>query len=109
MFIAAPPNQSPKPTLESIAALRGSVSGSAAWLKRSVSGRNEPLLMFSEQRIEQERENTSGQPINKTSTNVDGWVKSVFPDRDLVTAEELASYGYSIKRFDIAVSGESLL
>ena len=28
------PNQSPKPTLESIAALCGSVSGSAAWLKR---------------------------------------------------------------------------
>jgi hypothetical protein len=28
------PNQSPKPTLESIAALRGSFSGSAAWLKR---------------------------------------------------------------------------
>ena len=29
-------NKSPKPTLESVAALRGSVSGSAAWLKRYV-------------------------------------------------------------------------
>ena len=27
-------NKSPKPTLESVAALRGSVGGSAAWLKR---------------------------------------------------------------------------
>lgn len=27
-------NKSPKPTLDSIAALRGSVSGGAAWLKR---------------------------------------------------------------------------
>jgi len=29
-----PYNQSPKPTRESLAALRGFVSGSAAWLKR---------------------------------------------------------------------------
>jgi hypothetical protein len=29
-------NKSPKPTLESVVALCGSVSGSAAWLKRYV-------------------------------------------------------------------------
>jgi len=68
----------------------------------------ELLLMFSEQRIEQEREKSSGQPINKTSTNIDDWIKNVFPDRDLVTAEELASYGYSIKKFSIAVSDKNL-
>jgi len=34
MFIAAPSNKSPKPTLESFAALRGDVGDSAAWLKR---------------------------------------------------------------------------
>jgi hypothetical protein len=34
MFIAAPSNQSPKPTLESFAVLRGNVGGSVAWLKR---------------------------------------------------------------------------
>ena len=32
-YMAAPDKQ-PKPTLESIAALRGGDSGSAAWLKR---------------------------------------------------------------------------
>jgi hypothetical protein len=30
-------NKSPKPTPERIAALRGSVSGGAAWLKRYIS------------------------------------------------------------------------
>ena len=34
MLLVSPPDQSPRPTLESIAALRGSVSGHAARLKR---------------------------------------------------------------------------